>query len=66
MRNRNLIINKIEHIEGFLKALRGIVQRQEPISSYLDFLNKSEDTLSEVKSMIEREDLSPNELNRLK
>ena len=65
MRNRDLIINKIENIEGFLKALRGIVQRQEPISSYINFLDKSEETLSDVKSIIEREDMTPNELNRV-
>jgi hypothetical protein len=65
MRNRDLIVNKIENIEGFLKTLRRIVLRNEPIEAYLNFLEKSEITLDEVKSMIEREDLSPNELNKI-
>ena len=65
MRNRDLIVNKIENIEGFLKTLRRIILRNEPIETYLNFLERSEITLDEVKSMIEREDLSPNELNKI-
>lgn len=65
MRNRDLILNKIENIEGFIKTLRRIVLRNEPIETYLNFLERSEITLDEVKSMIEREDLSPNELNKI-
>lgn len=65
MRNRDLILNKIENIEGFMKTLRRIVLRNEPIETYLNFLERSEITLDEVKSMIEREDLSPNELNKI-
>lgn len=64
MRNRDLIINKIEYIEGYLKTLRGIVNRKEPIGTYLEFISKTEDMLSDVKASIEREDISPGELNR--
>ena len=39
MRNRDLVINKIENIEGFLKTLRFIVERREPIETYLNYLN---------------------------
>ncbi len=65
MRNRNLIINKIEHLEGFLKTLRFIVERREPLETYLSYLSTSEETLSDIKSLIESQDLSPNELNKI-
>lgn len=64
MRNRDQLINQIENIEGYLKTLRGIVARQEPLETYNLFLTKAEDTLTDVKAMIEREDMSPNEMNK--
>ena len=64
MRNRNLIMNKIDHLEGFMKALRGMVQQGRPIKDFLDTLNKSEETLLEVKDTIAREPLSTEEINR--
>lgn len=65
MRNRDLIINKMEMMEGFIKTLRFCVERNEPIEKYYDFLNRTEFTLDEVKSMIEREDITNGELNKI-
>jgi len=65
MRNRELIINKIEHIEAQLKVLEGIVTRNEPVSTYKITINKISDILEDVKSMISREPLSPQEGNGL-
>lgn len=64
MNNKDLVINKIEMIEGFLKTLRFCVERGEPLEKYYDFLNRTEFTLDEVKSMIEREDIPNHVLNR--
>lgn len=65
MRNRDLMIRKMEMIEGFIKTLRFCVDRNEPLEKYHDFLNRTEFTLEEVKSMIESEDISNSELNRI-
>jgi len=65
MRNRDLLVNKCEYLEGHLKTLRGIVQRQEPVATYLTYLNKVEELMEEIKAMIEREDMTPGELNRI-
>jgi len=65
MRNRDQIVNKIENVEGYLKTLRGIVARQEPLETYNMFITKAEDELIDVKAAIEREDMSPGEMNRI-
>lgn len=65
MRQREQIINNIENLEGFLKTLENKVKTGAPINEFLDFLSRSKDTLEEVKAMIEREEISPSELNRI-
>lgn len=64
MRNRELLINKIELMEGYFKTLKHLTGSGGTLEQYLDFLSRSEDRLEEIKSMIEREDMTPNELNR--
>ena len=39
MRYRDQVINKVEVLESTLKVLRQVVQRQEPIKSYLDTID---------------------------
>jgi len=65
MRNRDLLINKIELMEGYFKTLKHLTSSGGSLEQYLDFLSRSEDRLEEIKSMINREDLSPSELNRI-
>lgn len=64
MRNRELLINKIELMEGYFKTLKHLTSSGGTLEQYLDFLSRSEDRLEEIKSMIEREDMTPNELNK--
>lgn len=64
MRNRDLVINKLEYLEIHLKTLRGIVQRNEPVEKYYNTISTTEEIVGEIKSAIEREDMSSNELNR--
>jgi hypothetical protein len=64
MRNRNLISNKLDNLEAKMKTLKFIVSRGEPVQTFLDVVTQSEELISELQDLIDREDLSPNELNR--
>ena len=65
MRNRNLISNKLDNLEAKMKTLKFIVSRGEPVQTFLDVVTQSEELISELQALIDREDLSPNELNRM-
>lgn len=65
MRNRNSIIKNLELIESKLINLKRIVNRQEPIETYLSEIEKAYEALNIVKDFIEDEDLSANELNHI-
>jgi len=63
MRNRNTVLKKVENIEGKLKQLKFCVQRGAELNEYLDALALAEEELSELKSCIEREPMSAEEMN---
>jgi hypothetical protein len=65
MRNRNLISSKLDNLEAKMKTLKFIVSRGEPVQTFLDVVTQSEELISELQALIDREDLSPNELNRM-
>jgi PII-like signaling protein len=62
MRYRHLTNTKIEVIENDLKILRMIVQRQEPITKYLEQIQKTEENLAEVKNLIAIEPFTDSEV----
>ena len=64
MRNRNLISNKLDNLEAKMKTLKFIVSRGEPVQTFLDVVTQSEELIIELQDLIDREDMSPNELNR--
>lgn len=64
MRNRNIIIRNLELIEGKLDSLKIIVNKQEPIETYLSTINSALELTNSVIGYIEDEDLTANELNR--
>jgi hypothetical protein len=64
MRNRNLMQKKIETIESILINLQRIVNTQEPVEVYRNNIEKGLEIIEDVKSMIEAEPLSPNEVNK--
>jgi hypothetical protein len=64
MRNRNLMQKKIETIESILTNLQRIVNTQEPVEVYRNNIEKGLEIIEDVKSMIEAEPLSPNEVNK--
>lgn len=64
MRNRNLMQKKLEYLEFVLTNLQRIVQTQEPLNVYTENIKKGIEVLEDLKSMVEAEPLSPNEVNR--
>ncbi len=62
MRYRDQIINKVEVLESSFKTLKRIVQRQEPIKSYMDELDKAEERLDEIKQYVKMEPITANEV----
>jgi hypothetical protein len=62
MRYRHLTNTKIEVIENDLKILRMIVQRQEPVTKYLEQLQKTEENLAEIKNLIALEPFTDSEV----
>jgi hypothetical protein len=64
MRNRSLMQKKVEFLESTLINLQRIVKTKEPVEVYLQNIEKGLDVVEDLKSMIEAEPLSPNEVNR--
>ena len=63
MRNRSTILRKLEQLGGVIRILKGIVNRQEPIESYIININKAENLLEEVTDFIETENMTAQERN---
>lgn len=55
MRNKELIFRLLERLEGIKVNLRRIVQTNQPIFEYNKELEKMEDILDQIKSMVEQE-----------
>ena len=62
MRNRSLITKKLEQLDTTLTTLQQIVNRQEPIEIYKSNINKAQSLIEEMKSMVEMEPMSSDEL----
>ena len=52
MRNRSTILRKLDQLGGVIRILKGIVNRQEPIESYIININKAENLLEEVMDFV--------------
>tara|TARA_R100000541_G_scaffold33056_1_gene41729 strand:- start:353 stop:541 length:189 start_codon:yes stop_codon:yes gene_type:complete len=55
MKNRHIIVQKLEHLESTLTNLQRIVNTQEPIETYRINIVKAQGLLEDVKSFIDRE-----------
>jgi hypothetical protein len=55
---------KVEYLESTLINLQRIVKTQEPIEVYIQNIEKGLEVVEDLKSMIEAEPLSPNEVNK--
>lgn len=64
MRNRNLLNQKLDNLEGTLTILQNIVNTQQPIESYKINIGKAQSLLEDIRDMVESQPMSPNELNK--
>jgi hypothetical protein len=55
---------KVEYLESTLINLQRIVKTQEPVEVYIQNIEKGLEVIEDLKSMIEAEPLSPNEVNK--
>ena len=62
MKYRDQANTKIQFIENDLKILRMIVQRQEPLTTYIEVLNRVEGRLEDLKGLISIEPVKNNEV----
>ena len=62
MKYRYQANTKIQFIENDLKILRMIVQRQEPLTTYIEVLNRVEGRLEDLKGLISIEPVTSNEV----
>ena len=54
----------MEALESILVNLQRIVKTQEPIDVYVQNVQKGLNIIEDLKSMVEAEPLSPNEVNK--
>lgn len=64
MRYRNRTNSLLEKLDGRLQSLKRIVNRQEPIDTYIKTIDDTQSIVDELKSIIEAEPLAPNERSR--
>jgi len=65
MRNRDYIYRKLESLDSTLSTLRHMVSTAQPIDAFIAEIEKGIDIVEEIKSQVENEPQSPNEVNRL-
>ena len=65
MRNRNLLNQKLDNLEATLITLQQIVNRQSPIETYKANIVKAQGLVEDIKDMVEREPMSPGEMNKI-
>lgn len=58
MRNRELINRKLETLDHVLINLQRIVNTNEPISTYKIGIEKGQELVEELKTMVEREPMT--------
>jgi hypothetical protein len=66
MRNRELFTSRLEQIEGRLKGLTLMVSRGDSVENFRNEINNIEAIVDELKGHIEREPMSPEELNPIR
>lgn len=66
MRNRELMMKKLEQIEGRMSLLSSMISKPNfTIDEFRQHLTFVMDNVSQIKSMIAREEFSPNEINKV-
>ena len=61
MRHRDLVDRKLDIALGSIQKLKFIVQRQEPVDTYVQVLEHLQEQIEEIQSIIRREGLDAQE-----
>jgi len=65
MRNRDYIYKKLESLDSTMSTLRHMINTSQPKEAFIATVEKGIDLIEEIKSQVENEPQSPNEVNRL-
>ena len=65
MKNRNIIMRRLEKAEGLVAKMEFGVKRGTTIEEFEVLLNEMKDVLSDAKSFVQQEPVSPNEINNI-
>ena len=63
MRNRELVLSKLDTLESNMNKLQFMVNRQSPTEDFLSTVEHSRDVLEQLKSFIAQQPFSPDEIN---
>jgi hypothetical protein len=66
MRNRELLLNKLDTLESNMNKLQFMVNRQSPVEDFLSTIETSRDILEQLKSFVHQQPFSPEEINPIK
>ena len=66
MRNRELMLRQLERIDSSMNKMKFYLNRGESIDNYKIEISNVENLVSEIKSMIEREEMGSNEINPIR
>jgi hypothetical protein len=64
MRSREYLFKRIENLEAKLKTLNFLLKRGSTVGEFEHEIKFCEEILEDIKSVIEREPMTPNEINR--
>jgi hypothetical protein len=64
MRYRSIVLDMTVTLDAKLKQLETAVNRQQPVSEFIQVINQAREIVSEVQSYIEREERSAGEVNK--
>jgi len=63
MRYRNIVLDKTVILEGKLKQLEMIVQRQQPVSDFMKVISDAKELIDDIQGYVDREERTPGEIN---
>jgi len=63
MKNRDIIMRRLEKAEGLVAKMEFGVKRGTTVEEFEVLLNEMKDVLSDAKSFVQQEPISPNEIN---
>ena len=63
MKNREIIMRRLERIESNLEKMNLVLKRQGSREEFEEVIQDIRDVLSDAKSFIQQEPLSPGEIN---